>query len=189
MKTKFLKKEPVRELRADGKPKKLRRDYPDKIYRRSKGGLTAKQEAFAQHYAVHGSPREAFIVSYNPGPSWKRESVNRKGVELARHPKVMVRIEELKANAAKRNEVTVDSLIAELTAAVEIAKESKQAAAIVQATLAKARLLGMLVDKVETKATQFVVHAPEPEPDTASWVASVNRAHDNVEDDEDLTLN
>ena len=62
---------------------------------------------------------------------------------------VAQRVQELMLNGAKRAETTVASLIAELEQAREGAADDKQFAAVTGAIMAKAKLSGMLVDKVE----------------------------------------
>lgn len=111
--------------------------------------LTPKQEAFAQAYVETGSASEAYRRAYNVGAKTKPEVVHVKASELLKNGKVAVRVAELQAAAQERHEITVDDLIAELEEARDIAKAEGQAAAAVSATLGKAKLLGLLVDKVE----------------------------------------
>ena len=58
----------------------------------------------------------------------------------------------LQAQARERNQVTIDNVVDELEEARQIAKQSGNAAAMVSATLGKAKVLGLVVDKQETKA-------------------------------------
>lgn len=82
--------------------------------------LTKRQEAFAQHYALHGNATEAYKAA---GYSWKRMKNNTLSVEaakLAARPKVSLRIAELKAHVAYRAEhifnITADRILQELAA-------------------------------------------------------------------------
>ena len=54
------------------------------------------------------------------------------------------------AQARERNQVTIDNVVDELEEARQIAKQSGNAAAMVSATLGKAKVLGLVVDKQET---------------------------------------
>lgn len=74
------------------------------------------------------------------------------------HPKVSARIAELRSNAQQRHQLTVDDLINELEQARQIAlnAEKPQCAAMVAATIGKAKLLGML-DKIAEVAQQIIV--------------------------------
>lgn len=103
--------------------------------------LTQKQEAFCLAYIETGNASEAYRKAYN-ATKMKPASVNVKASELLADGKVTVRVAELRGAAAERNEVTVDSLIAELEEAREIAKQEAQPSAMVSATMGKAKITG-----------------------------------------------
>ncbi len=73
---------------------------------------------------------------------------------MVRLPKVAARIAELQAEAARRSEITVNDLVADLSIMFKLALATKNPAAGVSAVLGKAKLLGLIVDKVEITATQ-----------------------------------
>lgn len=85
--------------------------------------------------------------------------------ELAAIPLVVGRVNELlakfEAATAISQAVTVDSLVAELDHAYAIAVETKNAAAMTGASVAKAKLLGMYVDKQETVNKSDMLEKPE----------------------------
>ena len=112
--------------------------------------LTPKQEAFALAYVETGNASEAYRRSYN-AEKMKPASVAVNASKLLADAKVALRVQELQANAVQRHEITVDDLIRELEEARTAAsnQEKPQAAAMVAATLGKAKLLGMLTDKTE----------------------------------------
>ena len=103
--------------------------------------LTAKQETFCLAYLETGNASEAYRMAYN-AKKMKPESVNRKAKELMDNVKIAARLAELKAAAAKRNEITVDSLLDELEEARQIAMASAQPSAMVSATMGKAKITG-----------------------------------------------
>lgn len=72
--------------------------------------------------------------------------------ELFGNPKVTARIEELRGKVASVHGVTVASLIAELEEARQVGKGREQAAAMVAATLGKARLAGLDKDQGDDDA-------------------------------------
>ena len=111
--------------------------------------LSAKQEAFCLAYIETGNASEAYRRSYNVSPKTKTSTVNRKAHDVLSNGNVAARIEATRAKAAKRNEVTVDSLVAELEQARSLALQEKQSSAAVSATMGKAKLLGFLIDKSE----------------------------------------
>ena len=69
---------------------------------------------------------------------------------LAKNVKVKARIQEIAAMAAKRHEISEDSLLEELEQARLAALENQQASSAVAATMGKAKLCGMLVERKET---------------------------------------
>lgn len=109
--------------------------------------LTIKQEAFCQKYIETGNASEAYRHAY--GTRGKPETVARSAHELAKHPKVSARLTELRQQVAEAHGVTVASLIAELEEARQVAKGREQGAAMVQATLGKAKLAGLDKDTGE----------------------------------------
>jgi phage terminase small subunit len=111
--------------------------------------LTPKQEAFCLAYIETGNASEAYRRAYNAG-KMKPEVIAVKACELLKSGNVSVRVSELQAAAAERSAITVDDLIAELEEARAAAAgaPNPQSAAMVAATMGKAKLLGFLVEKV-----------------------------------------
>jgi phage terminase small subunit len=112
--------------------------------------LTPKQEAFAQAYIETGNASEAYRRSYDAS-GMKPESINRKAKELLDNGKIAARLAELRASAVERHQLTVDDIIRELEEARTMAMtgERPQTAAMVAATMGKAKVLGLITDKAE----------------------------------------
>lgn len=72
---------------------------------------------------------------------------------LFRNVQVQSRIAELQAGAARRSEITVDDLVAELESMRKLAMACKNPAAGVAAVMGKAKLLGLIVDRAEVTTT------------------------------------
>lgn len=70
---------------------------------------------------------------------------------------IAARVAELQGKVAKKVEVTVESLAAELEEARGLAKTEKQTSAMVSATLGKAKLFGLIIDKKQHSGTVTVV--------------------------------
>ncbi len=104
--------------------------------------LTLKQEAFCQRYIETGNASEAYRLAYNAG-GMKPATINRKAVELTQNGKVAARVDELKKGLAKAHQVTVASLLLELEEARVVARRQKTASSMVQATMGKAKLVGL----------------------------------------------
>lgn len=103
--------------------------------------LTPKQEDFCRAYMETGNASEAYRKTYKTD-AMKPESVNRLAFALLQNIKITSRLEELREIAAKRHEVTVDSLLAELDEARELARELAKPEAMVSATMGKAKICG-----------------------------------------------
>ncbi|GAB1667309.1 hypothetical protein Mh1961_05290 [Mannheimia haemolytica] len=104
--------------------------------------LTPTQEAFCLAYIETGNASEAYRQAYE-AEEMKPETVHRKAKELMDNGKITARIEELKAEHAERHKLTVDDLLAELEEARLLAKEKENPNAMTQATMGKAKLLGL----------------------------------------------
>ncbi|WP_428142382.1 terminase small subunit [Delftia acidovorans] len=112
--------------------------------------LTIKQEAFALAYVETGNASEAYRRSYN-AENMKPAVIAVKASELLANGNVAVRVAALQASHVERHEITVSDLIRELEEARVAASTSEkpQAAAMVAATMGKAKLLGLVTDKQE----------------------------------------
>lgn len=126
--------------------------------------LTSKQEKFAQKYVETGNASEAYRQAY----STKGKSENFVAVEASRlvsHPNVSLRIDALKEEHRERHRVTVDDLLQELEEARTTAQTSEkpQTAAMVSATMGKARILGLdkQVVEHEAAAVNVVINRPD----------------------------
>jgi phage terminase small subunit len=104
--------------------------------------LTIKQETFCQKYIETGNASEAYRQAYD-AQAMKPESINRKAKELLDNGKVAARVAELRGEVQVAHGVTVGSLIAELEEARLVAKGKEQGAAMVAATMGKAKLAGL----------------------------------------------
>lgn len=125
--------------------------------------LTPKQEAFALAYVETGNASEAYRRAYEAG-AMKAEAVHVKASELLSNGKVSVRVKELQAKAVERHEVTVDDILRELEEARTYAMtgERPQASAMVAATMGKAKVMGLIQDKVDAKLSGSVTHLYDP---------------------------
>lgn len=124
-----------------------------------KGGdmsLTPKQEGFCRLYIETGNASEAYRRSYD-AQNMKQEAIWVEACRLLDNPKVALRVAELQQSLVKRHEVTVDSLMLELEEArtAAMGATNPQSAAAVAATMGKAKLAGLLIDKVEAKVNNL----------------------------------
>ena len=115
--------------------------------------LTPKQEAFCYGYIETGNASGAYRAAYN-AEKMKPESVAVQAAKMLVSPKIALKIDALRAELRQRHEITVDDLVAELEEARKMAFETEKAAAAVQATMGKAKLLGLVIEKQETNVVQ-----------------------------------
>ena len=110
--------------------------------------MTPKQADFVRLYFELGNASEAYKRAYNSHA--KPNTLHRKANDLLKHPVIKAEVQTMQAQARERNQVTIDNVVDELEEARQVAKQSGNAAAMVSATLGKAKVLGLVVDKQET---------------------------------------
>jgi type III secretion system FlhB-like substrate exporter len=103
-----------------------------------------KHEAFAQDIAKGKTQAEAYEAA-GYAPSEQHAS------RLARNGKVKARVAELLEKVAKRTEVTVESILRDLKEDREFARQNGQSSAAVAATMGRAKVAGLIIDKAEVK--------------------------------------
>lgn len=104
--------------------------------------LTIKQENFCLAYVETGNASEAYRRSYEVGEMLPA-SINRLAFELLENIKITSRINELRSTVMERHKITVDDLLAELEEARAMAIKTEKAGPMAQATMGKAKLLGL----------------------------------------------
>jgi hypothetical protein len=147
--------------------------------KRAAKGLTIKQERFCQVYVSTGNATEAYRSVYNCANS-KPSSINEQAQHLLRDLRISTRTSELQAEYAKANGVTVESITKELEQARVVAEREGQAGSMVAASMGKAKLHGLVTEKVDARTIQFVAEIPAPAPTTESWLASIEGPEENT---------
>lgn len=112
--------------------------------------LTQQQEAFAAAYVETGNGSKAYRMAYDVGADTKPETVWSNASRLLADSKVKARVKDLQAEARELLMVSVGTLTDELELArAKAMAEPKGASAAVSATLGKAKLHGLLIEKAE----------------------------------------
>lgn len=107
----------------------------------------ARQELFAQAIVKGLNGRDAYKSA---GYSVRSiPAADASASRMLRDVKVRARIVELQNKGAKRAEVTVESLLAELETARKLAEELRQPAAMISASMGKGKVAGLIVEKRE----------------------------------------
>ncbi|WP_455518433.1 terminase small subunit [Neisseria cinerea] len=124
--------------------------------------MTPKQEHFTRLYVETGNASEAYHQAYN-AENMKPETVTNEAYKLLQSPDISAMVDDLKAEAQQRHMVTVDDLLHELEQArvAALASPTPQSSAAVSATMGKAKMLGLLVDKAEIKAEAEIQEKPK----------------------------
>ncbi len=101
-----------------------------------------KRERFAQELAKGSTQVEAYeAAGYQPNDG--------NAAKLANLDEVQARVREITGNAARRAEVSIASVVAELEEARSVARGIEQPASMVAASMGKAKVAGLLADRVE----------------------------------------
>lgn len=112
------------------------------------GPLTPKMEAFVQAYFETGNASEAYRRAYD-AQNMKPESIHVRACELLKHSKVAVRVKEIRAKAFERSALTAQTILDELEQARLLALSLEQPAAMVAASLGRAKVGGLIVERRE----------------------------------------
>lgn len=125
-------------------------------------GVTEQQEKFCRAFVETGNASESYRRAYNT-EKMSPTTVNRKASELLDNGSITARLEQLRQVHAKRHNVTVDSLVAELEEIKQIAlaAETPQTSAAVSAVMGKAKLTGLDKQVVEMTGVVNVAISPE----------------------------
>lgn len=110
--------------------------------------LTDKQARFVDEYLIDSNGAYAAIRA-----GYSEKTAPQKACALLKEPHIKAAIDKGRAKIAKRNDLTIDDLLAELEQArvAALTAENPQSSAAVAATMGKAKMLGLLIDRAETK--------------------------------------
>lgn len=110
--------------------------------------MTPKQVKFCDEYLIDTNATQAAIRA-----GYSKKTANEQGAQNLAKLSISEYIKERLKMAQKRNEITLDDIIAELNEnrRVALAATNPQSAAATAATMGKAKLLGFVIDKQETK--------------------------------------
>jgi phage terminase small subunit len=151
------------------------------------GDLTIKQDKFCRAFVgpAEGNASEAYRTAYNT-QNCSMATINRSAKELLDNPKIAARVEQLKAEYAAQNAVTIEEITAGLRRAAESAAAAGQHSAATQALLGLAKLSGLLVEKRQVSVDDAREHldavaelakAPTEEPIVQPWMRPDDDEH------------
>ena len=121
--------------------------------------LTIKQEKFARQYVgpCEGNASEAYRKSYSAS-NMSAEAIRVEACRLLERPNVSLMIDQLKAEQADQNAITIEEITAGLRRAAESAAAAGQQSAATQALLGLAKLGGLLVEKRQVQVDDAREH-------------------------------
>tara|TARA_R110000787_G_scaffold74590_1_gene165744 strand:- start:1340 stop:1732 length:393 start_codon:yes stop_codon:yes gene_type:complete len=114
--------------------------------------LTVKMQNFCYKYVETGNASEAYRQSYN-AENMAVETIKSKACILLKKGNVRATVDGLLEEAKKRHEVTQDSITMEYEEARQAALLGNQPSAMVSATTGKAKIHGLLTEKVDINHT------------------------------------
>ena len=119
-----------------------------KVKKRCAKKLTAKQEAFVSAYLETGNASEAYRQAYD-AEKMSQEALHVAACRLMQNPNVTLRIEASYAKVRAKAELTALDILNELDEARELAKKNENPTAMVAASMGRAKIAGLVIDKKE----------------------------------------
>lgn len=114
--------------------------------------LTAKQEAFCQAVVSGMSQSDAYRKAYN-AKKMKAETVQQSASRLMADRKVAARVETLRRPVVEKVQYGLEQAMLEAKEAFDIAKEKENGGAMVAAATLRAKLNGLLIERMKVDAT------------------------------------
>lgn len=121
-------------------------------------GLTPKQEAFSVAFFETGNAAEAYRRAYDVAPDAKDEWIYVEACQLLDHPKIALRLKELKDQAARLSIYTRQKAMDELEEARALAMSTQNPSGAVAAVKGKVSLYGL------DKPTKVALTGPDGKP-------------------------
>jgi len=113
--------------------------------------LTPKQENFCLAYLETQNGQEAYKIAYPAALKWQNDSVRSRAREMLNDSYIMARINELRAPAVKKAQITYESHLADLKELRDEAKEKDHFGPAITAEISRGKAAGFYVEKVEVK--------------------------------------
>lgn len=115
--------------------------------------LTLQQEAFCNAYLELGNASDAYRKAYENCKKWEPQSVHVAASKLLSVSKVSLRISALRADLAKDNKISLQTVLDELIQSANRSKEVGKERDVVNALSHISRILGL--DKINHKVDQI----------------------------------
>lgn len=119
--------------------------------------LTPKQELFVKEYLIDFNATQAAIRA-----GYSEKTAGAMGNENLQKPEIQDFLSEQQKKRSQRLEITVDDLVRELEEARALAFSTGKAGPAVQATMGKAKLLGMDKQIIDLTSSDGSMSPPKP---------------------------
>lgn len=126
--------------------------------------LTRKQEAFIEAYLKTRNPKTAYKQAFDV-KSMSDQQCAVEGNKLLQHPKIALRLRQSHEKVIEKTGVTIESILAELEEARRMAILKENPSAMAQASLGKAKVGGLIVEKREIGGPGEFSHLTDEELD------------------------
>ncbi len=115
-----------------------------------------KHEKFCIVWHETGNKSEAYRQSHPHSSKWKDATINKRASELSKKREVAGRFKELQEEVIQNHGITIEGLLLELQEArlIALQAETPQSSAAVSATMAKAKLVGLDITKIEVSSKE-----------------------------------
>ena len=130
--------------------------------------LTSKQENFCHAFIELGNASDAYRAAYN-AEKMSQEAVYVEASKLLSHPKISLRIDELRQPAVEAAQMTLEGHLADLKMMRDLALSEKQYSAAINAETQRGKAAGFYVVKTENK-TELTGADGEPLSETVKTV-------------------
>lgn len=110
--------------------------------------LTPKQQRFVQEYLIDLNATQAAIRA-----GYSKRTAKQQGARLLTNADICAAVAKGQQRVSERLEVTLESIARQFDEDRALAHDEGQAGAAVSATVAKAKLFGLMVEKQEHKVT------------------------------------
>src|SRR5216684_3532768 len=109
--------------------------------------VTPRQELFVREYMKTGNATKAWQIIYRPR---SRESAQSCSSQCLSKPHVKRYYNELRERRMKKSDISIDKILTDCQWAIDSGKAQGKPSDVVAATMAQAKLVGLLRDRVET---------------------------------------
>lgn len=114
--------------------------------------LTPKQEKFCVEFIQCGNAAEAYRRAYS-AEKMKPETIWSNASRIMADSKVLARVSELRAEAAQKAMVTLESHLADLARLRDLAEEDGQFSAAITAEISRGKAVGLYTERLKQEVS------------------------------------